>query len=744
MSRTTRSRPNRLIGLFIAFSISSAFSTLIGRPGRAGDRPADLALVLDCSNSMEGQKLRVLKEGAKLAISIHDGTLSIIEFAGRGGPARTFDVSTLHEKLAAMRVIDALGIGGGTNYPAALEALNHLARGTTAIFVSDGANTNGGDDGVLRLVDQAPGRIFTVGVRAGGKAERLLHSMADRSGGVFSRVENPQALTETFIAVTQGLNHYRSYEPRETVLTFRGCAGNVFAFGYGADVAAEGRPTLPTPFLQHVAALAERVRVVRYALGVPTDVVLRAVSPDSANGRLGKILIGGLRRTRIEWRSVDGRPISGPLAADAPVRLAFAFEDPSGRPMDVVDMAAAATIVGPDGRRVDVVARPSADGTALITDELTFSTTGAVKVHARTADSSTGYEFEDELHSSHAVEKARFMGLDLDGAAAPRDLGRFAANAGVVSLGPVEIPSLDANPLVYRVLVEDPASLKAAIPTRPAEPTVTPVRGRPARVTLNARLENVPVGDYTGRIVLEPASSGLDRRFSLPFRIEVFEPLHAEPIDFGAVVPGQILARRLEIRNDGEGLRGLEVEVGRFSAAGGPVVLSAPERAMVGARGTSAISLELQVSPLCESRGRLESYVSVRRTAADAIRVPVTVDVVDPGAVSRLVVAPGELRLSAAAGAVVLFQVTVKATSAFLGADRVELDGGSFRREDGRSEPVVVAFELPRRGAIVGGGAVVAKGQLLAPVAAGAYHGEVAVSSALNGTVRVPVLLDVR
>ena len=170
------------------------------------------AFVLDVSSSMdEGEKLPRLKEGAKLAIALLDGDLTVIAFCDHAHQSKQVTLSDPDSRRLAMEFIDSLGTGGGTNYLAAINALAAMPKGTVTLFASDGENNTGSDAKVLAAVRRAPGPIYTVGVETTKKAQQLLNKMAATSGGAAVHLDSAQKLTEHLLKLAQSFGYYRSH-----------------------------------------------------------------------------------------------------------------------------------------------------------------------------------------------------------------------------------------------------------------------------------------------------------------------------------------------------------------------------------------------------------------------------------------------------------------------------------------------------------------------------------------------------
>jgi Ca-activated chloride channel family protein len=167
--------------------------------------PLDISFVLDRSGSMEGDKIRCLREATALALDRLDGqdTVSVVAFDNKlellVASQSAANTQTAKARLRQLRA------DGGTQISLGMEqALKELRNGRPdalkrMILLTDG-QTGEDEADCLRLADQA--RQQAVQITAIGLGEDwnegLLQEIADRSGGKADYIDQPAALTAFF------------------------------------------------------------------------------------------------------------------------------------------------------------------------------------------------------------------------------------------------------------------------------------------------------------------------------------------------------------------------------------------------------------------------------------------------------------------------------------------------------------------------------------------------------------------
>ena len=165
-----------------------------------------LALVIDRSGSMTGEKLELAKEAAKATAELlgPDDLLGVIAFDSQ-------PTSIVHLQRAANRVrigsdIARLTAGGGTNIlPALKEAYDQLdparAKLKHVILLTDGQASY---EGIRELCDEmAEHKITISAVAVGAEADKTLLTMiAERGGGRFYYTQSAQNIPKIFTKET--------------------------------------------------------------------------------------------------------------------------------------------------------------------------------------------------------------------------------------------------------------------------------------------------------------------------------------------------------------------------------------------------------------------------------------------------------------------------------------------------------------------------------------------------------------
>lgn len=165
-----------------------------------------LAIVLDCSGSMQGEKIRAACDGAMKVIQELDEQFSfvVVAFTDKAriiyGPAEG-----IHgHKQKAIQAVQALKAGGGTSMSSALQAViqafdpyREWAR--TILFLTDGQN---GDQKAtfLRSVEQCVRErisIYAWGVGTDWNANEL-RTLAERTHGQAGIIPQPQQIEAAF------------------------------------------------------------------------------------------------------------------------------------------------------------------------------------------------------------------------------------------------------------------------------------------------------------------------------------------------------------------------------------------------------------------------------------------------------------------------------------------------------------------------------------------------------------------
>ncbi len=173
--------------------------------------PLNIALVLDKSGSMEGEKIANLRRAAKNAIDLlsDDDYVSIIAFSDRVYPIVTSQKASNKDSLK--KEIDGIRDGGGTAMSGGMrrgmgELEKHLApdRLSRMLLFTDGETF--GDEEDCRKLGQEMGQKG-IAIQAMGLGEDwnedLLDQVAEASGGSGDFIEKPEDINAFFQATVQ-------------------------------------------------------------------------------------------------------------------------------------------------------------------------------------------------------------------------------------------------------------------------------------------------------------------------------------------------------------------------------------------------------------------------------------------------------------------------------------------------------------------------------------------------------------
>lgn len=164
-----------------------------------------VALVIDRSGSMSGEKLEMAKEAARATAEVLEPTDLIGVIAFDNQPITIVRLQKASNRLRISTDIARLQPGGGTNIlPALQEAFTMLApanaRVKHVILLSDG---QAGYEGIAEVCDEMRANRITVSAVGIGDADRnLLQLVAERGEGRFYLTENAAELPKIFMKET--------------------------------------------------------------------------------------------------------------------------------------------------------------------------------------------------------------------------------------------------------------------------------------------------------------------------------------------------------------------------------------------------------------------------------------------------------------------------------------------------------------------------------------------------------------
>jgi Ca-activated chloride channel family protein len=175
--------------------------------------PINLAIVVDRSTSMRGQRLDQLRNATLKILEgmTRSDSTSVVAFSDRAelivSPEQARDLATARARLSMLQA------GGGTEIAQGLrmglteiqrnfsrESVNHL------ILLTDG-RTYGDENECIEMADQSASQGITVhGVGIGSDwSDRLLDDIAGRTGGSVAFLETPQAIIPLMENIFEGL-----------------------------------------------------------------------------------------------------------------------------------------------------------------------------------------------------------------------------------------------------------------------------------------------------------------------------------------------------------------------------------------------------------------------------------------------------------------------------------------------------------------------------------------------------------
>ncbi len=287
----TGDEPVRLDLLPFRYDGDGTFMALLSTPASPPDdtvSPRDIALVIDTSGSMEGEKMQQARDAlvSVLGQLQPQDSFSVVAFDGAITPfADTAVAATDANVSQAQAFVEELAADGGTNiYDALKAAFASFASGTGharyVVFLTDGQATNGetDTDAILAMAashNEVGARLFTFGIGHDVNTV-LLDKLAMASGGDALYVQPGQAVdaaVEQFfgqIADPVLTNPVLDVAEIGGVQLFPAAPGDLFA---GQTVAILGRYEQPG---------AARIRISGEVAGRAVDYTWDVVLPEHA------------------------------------------------------------------------------------------------------------------------------------------------------------------------------------------------------------------------------------------------------------------------------------------------------------------------------------------------------------------------------------------------------------------------------------------------------------------------------
>lgn len=181
-----------------------------------------LAIVLDRSGSMAGEKLHMSKAAAIAAMRTmgRRDFINVVTFDS--APYETVPLRRVGDFSSAARRVDVLGAGGGTDmFPAMRQAYNSLRRAEAGvkhmIVLTDGQTPDADFAGLVRQMRSQNITVTAVAVGADANVS-LLQRIATQGGGKFYGVRSPRNLPRIFLREVRRVARPLVFEPSSPVV----------------------------------------------------------------------------------------------------------------------------------------------------------------------------------------------------------------------------------------------------------------------------------------------------------------------------------------------------------------------------------------------------------------------------------------------------------------------------------------------------------------------------------------------
>ncbi|HYO26563.1 MAG TPA: VWA domain-containing protein [Lacipirellulaceae bacterium] len=176
-----------------------------------------LALVIDRSGSMDGDKLAMAKAAAIAAIRAMGRRDYISVTAFDGGASSVVPLRRVGDYRSAANRVDAIGTGGGTDmYPGMVMGFGDLRKAEAAvrhmIVLTDGLTPEAKFDELVRQMRMANITVTTMAVGSDANIQ-LLQRIAAQGRGKFYSVLNPRNLPRIFLREVRRVARPLVYEP---------------------------------------------------------------------------------------------------------------------------------------------------------------------------------------------------------------------------------------------------------------------------------------------------------------------------------------------------------------------------------------------------------------------------------------------------------------------------------------------------------------------------------------------------
>jgi Ca-activated chloride channel family protein len=204
------------LGGYQGTRIESMLPVWMDSERRRDENSLALALVIDCSGSMSGQKIELAKDAAKAAAELigPDDSLAVIGFSSE--PERVVRIQSAKNRLRIEQSIGRLTAQGGTSIFPALDAafqdlLTVSARTKHVILLTDGQTQESGIEELVQAMRAEGITISTVGL--GTDVNRsLLQQAANTGGGRAYFTADPTNVPRIFVRETQTVGQNSAVE----------------------------------------------------------------------------------------------------------------------------------------------------------------------------------------------------------------------------------------------------------------------------------------------------------------------------------------------------------------------------------------------------------------------------------------------------------------------------------------------------------------------------------------------------
>ena len=180
---------------------------------------ADLICVIDVSGSMQGEKIRYVKESLKIVLKLMDDKDRICLILFENLAKNYFDLNylTKQNKEILIDKINKISTGGGTNIMSGLELAVNIIKeqcnnnntATTILLLSDGCDNYLNDVQIadsLKNITKGLGLSFTLNTFGYGDNHdaKIMNKLANIRDGSFFYVDDYSKISEYFVAVLGG------------------------------------------------------------------------------------------------------------------------------------------------------------------------------------------------------------------------------------------------------------------------------------------------------------------------------------------------------------------------------------------------------------------------------------------------------------------------------------------------------------------------------------------------------------